>query len=241
MTWPEANDPLGRAAGEAIWPAWEDRDALLAKRLTLGDRNFATLFQRSPPPDAGYMFQTGCIKFLDQAPAGVAVRAWDLAATEDVTRDPDWTVGVRLCRDANGKYVVEDVRRVRRGPADVAALIEAVARADGTAVAIGLPRDPGQAGHFQVAALTSLLAGYRVVSSPETGSKSERASWVASQVTADNVSVVRAAWNRAFLAELELFPFGEKDDQVDALARAFGMLVANMRPGRFMDLSVLGR
>jgi len=42
--------------------------------------------------------------------------------------------------------------------------------------------------------------------------------------TAGHVSIVRAAWNRAFLEELRDFPSGTHDDQVDALARAFNTL-----------------
>jgi hypothetical protein len=43
----------------------------------------------------------------------------------------------------------------------------------------------------------------------------------ASQVEAGNLAIVRATWNHAFLEELRDFPFGRKDDQVDALSRAF--------------------
>jgi hypothetical protein len=35
---------------------------------------------------------------------------------------------------------------------------------------------------------------------------------------------VKADWNEAFLAELETFPFGTHDDQVDAAADAFNEL-----------------
>jgi predicted phage terminase large subunit-like protein len=43
-------------------------------------------------------------------------------------------------------------------------------------------------------------------------------------VEAGHVAIARAAWNRAFLEELRDFPHGTKDDQVDALARAFNTL-----------------
>ena len=55
---------------------------------------------------------------------------------------------------------------------------------DGTSVTIGLPQDPGQAGRAQVLYLTKGLAGFRVVSSRESGSKETRAMPVASQVNA---------------------------------------------------------
>jgi len=237
----EADDPLGREPGAALWPEWEDRSELLAKQAVLGERTFAALFQQAPVLNTGALFDTARIHVIDHAPAGTAVRAWDLAGSSDVSRNPDWTVGLRLLRDTTGRFVVEDIRRVRGEPAEVATLIRTTAEADGLAVAIGLPQDPGQAGLFQVAALTSLLAGFRVTSSVETGSKLERAQGVASQVPPGNVSVVRARWTRAFLDELDLFPSSEKDDQVDALSRAFMMLVVAPQPGRFKDVPLLAR
>ena len=237
----EADDPLGREPGAALWPEWEDRSELLAKQVMLGERTFAALFQQAPVLATGALFDTAHIRLIDHPPAGTAVRAWDLAGSSDASRNPDWTVGLRLLRDATGRFVVEDIRRVRADPAEVAALIRATAEADGLAVTVGLPQDPGQAGLFQLAALTSLLAGFRITSSVEIGSKVERARRVASQVPAGNVSLVRAQWTRAFLDELDLFPSGEKDDQVDALSRAFMMLAVEPQPGRFRDVPLFAR
>jgi predicted phage terminase large subunit-like protein len=237
----EADDPLGRLPGVALWPEWENRTSLLAKQAVLGERTFAALFQQAPVLSTGQMFETACIHVVDHAPVGTAVRAWDLAGSSDASRNPDWTVGLRLLRDNSGRFVVEDIRRVRADPAEVSRLIRSTAEADGPAVTVGLPQDPGQAGMFQVAALISLLAGFRVTSSPEICSKIERAKPVASQVPVGNVSVVRAKWTRAFLDELDLFPSGEKDDQVDALSRAFTMLSSRPQPARFKDVSVFAR
>ena len=165
--------------------------------------------------------------------AGTAVRAWDLAASESTG---DWTAGVRLCRGAEGAFQVMDVQRIQGGPERVVDVIVQTARADGREVMIGLPQDPGQAGRAQVSFLTKQLAGFRVVSGPESGAKALRAMPVASQVNAGTVSLLRGEWNRAFLEEIEDFPGGAQDDQVDALSRAFGMLVdapASIRRVRF--------
>jgi predicted phage terminase large subunit-like protein len=64
---------------------------------------------------------------------------------------------------------------------------------------------------------------------------------VASQCGAGNLSLVRARWNAAFLEELQGFPAGSKDDQVDALSRAFGMLTATSAPTRTLRLPILAR
>ena len=224
----EPGDQLGRAPGEALWPEWEGVAALERKRLALGDRAFSALYQQAPVPATGGVFQVGRVAVSDVALAGASVRAWDLAATEG---GGDWTTGVRLVA-GEGCWQVADVVRLQGGPETVVSAIRRTAEADGRAVAIGLPQDPGQAGRAQVGFLTSRLAGWRVVSGPETGAKTTRAMPVASQANAGNLSVLRGGWNRAFVEELAAFPAGRCDDQVDALSRAFGMLLGGAEPAR---------
>ena len=240
----EAEDPLGREVGAPLWPGWESLEALHRKRQTLGERAFAALFQQAPVRQQGLLFRVGQIGVLDACPpmqGGQVVRAWDLAATEGTKGDPDWTAGVKLLRCRDGGFVVLDVRRVRVCSEEVTALILATAQQDGCEVTVGLPQDPGQAGKAQVRSLTRTLAGFRVVATPESGSKLSRAAPVASQVEAGLVKAVQAEWTRAFLEELADFPNGSKDDQVDALSRAFSMLTTTTGPARFAQISILGR
>jgi predicted phage terminase large subunit-like protein len=130
---------------------------------------------------------------------------------------------------------------MRGTPHQVEEAIGEAARFDGREVTIGLPQDPGQAGKHQASYLTRQLAGYRIDTSRETGSKLTRAVPVSSQVEAGNFAIVRAGWNHAFLEELRDFPFGHKDDQVDALSRAFTVLTENGQPARLITLPVLMR
>jgi phage terminase large subunit-like protein len=60
-------------------------------------------------------------------------------------------------------------------------------------------------------------------------------------VEARNFAIIRGNWNHAFLEELRDFPFGRKDDQVDALSRAFRMLTEAGRPARQISVSYLAR
>lgn len=240
----EADDPLGRALDEPLWPDWEGAAALARKRALVGERVWASLFQQAPRPPGGGLFKVECLMVQDlyPAPGGQAVRAWDLAATAATAgRDPDWTVGVKLHRDPQQRYTVVDVVRLRGSPREVEDTILATARVDGSAVVIGLPEDPGQAGKSQIAYLAGRLSGYRLVTSRETGAKATRALPLASQVEAHNVSLVRSAWNHALIEELRDFPFGRKDDQVDALVRAFLTLMRLGEPSRRVNLSLLGR
>jgi predicted phage terminase large subunit-like protein len=239
----EADDPMGRREGEALWPEWEDADRLARKRATVGPRTWSALYQQLPAPDGGALFRVARVALLPAAPAEARyARAWDLAATAaSHGRDPDWTVGLKLGREPSGRYVVADIMRLRGGPHEVEQAIVNTAAQDGRAVAIGLPQDPGQAGKQQVAWLAARLAGYRVVASPETGAKTTRAAPVSAQMDAGNFALVSAGWNRDFLDELRDFPQGRKDDQVDALSRAFALLADAPEPARRLNLPFLGR
>lgn len=49
------DDPLGRKPNEPLWPEWEDYDAILRRRMILGEREFGALYQQNPRP-AGTSF-----------------------------------------------------------------------------------------------------------------------------------------------------------------------------------------
>ncbi len=239
----EADDPLGREPGQALWPEWESAADLARKRMIIGERAFSALYQQTPRPSEGLLFRTETITVLDALPAlSARVRAWDLAASLPAPgRDPDWTVGLRMGRDEAGRFIVDDIKRLRGGPHEVEQAILATAREDGTTTPILLPQDPGQAGRAQVLYLTRKLAGYHVIASPESGAKLTRASPVAAQAAAGNLAVLRAAFTHPFLDELRDFPAGHKDDQVDALSRAFAHLAFAPAPTRQLSLSLLAR
>jgi predicted phage terminase large subunit-like protein len=225
----EEGDQLHRNPGEPLWPEWEDSEALLRRRLTVGERTWTAQFQQSPQLNTGSLFKVANLALMDALlpeKDSQCVRAWDLAATEDLGgNDPDWTVGLKLMRHGVGRFTIVDVIRMRGSSGEVEARIAATARMDGPNVTIGLPQDPGQAGKSQVSYLTKQLAGFHVQSSLETGAKSARARPVASQIEMGNFSLLRGSWNHAFVEELQDFPYGRKDDQVDALSRAFVLLL----------------
>lgn len=229
----EGDDLLGRSPGEPLWPEWEDAAALRRKRAVLGDRTFEALFQQSPRSSGGRLFKVAQLSIVELRAAGVSVRAWDLAASQD----GDWTVGVLLTRTTEGSYQIADVRRLQGGPEIVVQNIKETAVTDGSEVTIGLPQDPGQAGRAQILYMTKALAGYRVVSSRESGSKETRAMPVAAQVNAGAVTLLRGSWNRDFIEELQDFPGGAKDDQVDALSRAFSMVLESGAPARLKPMA----
>lgn len=210
-------DEPHRRAGEALWPERYPVEVLAQIRRTVGEREWAALYQQRPAPLEGALFRPDQVQVIDAEPAGVQwVRAWDFGAT----KDGDPTVGAKLGL-REGRPIIADIVRVQGAPEVVERTLIATASRDGSSVGIDLPQDPGQAGKAQVQHFTRLLAGYRVQSSPETGDKVLRAEPLAAQVNVGNVSMVRGAWNQALLEEMRAFPNGAHDDQVDALSRAY--------------------
>lgn len=241
----EENDPLGRQVGEPLWPEWESLPALIRKRSMVGERIWSALYQQRPQTTAASLFAVDRITVLESAPpagGSLTIRAWDLAATKATgDNDPDWTVGIKLRRADNGFFVVMDVVRIRGSPSEIERIIDRTAKIDGHDVIISLPEDPGQAGKSQVMYLARQLAGFRVHTSREVGSKVSRATPLASQIETGNLAIVRGPWNADFLEELRLFPLGQKDDQVDAVTRAFNGLIERGSGTQVTNLAFLER
>lgn len=204
---------------------------------------FKALYQQDPAPAGDLTFQVGKLVTLPVAPAvWRTVRAWDLAATmASPGRDPDWTVGLKLGLMEDGRKVILDVVRFRAGPAEVERVLQETARKDGLATTIALAQDPGQAGVAQIAYLKRGLGGYPVVSSPETGAKETRAMPAAATMEKGDLIVLQAPWTRALIDELSTFPQGEKDDQVDALARAMTVIDKLPAVSRSVPVTLMGR
>ena len=217
-------DEAHRCAGAPLWPEKYDLLVLEQIRRTVGEREWAALYQQRPAPLEGGLFKPDRIEVIDAEPAGVQwVRGWDLGATAS---GGDPTAGGKLGKMPDGRFVIAHMVREQLSAEDVVATLKAVASQDGRPVEVHLPQDPGQAGKAQVQYLTRELAGYTVKSSPETGSKELRAEPLAAQVNVGNVLMVRGPWNAALLDEMRVFPNGTHDDQVDALSRAFGAFYA---------------
>lgn len=214
--------------GELLFPARFPREVLDRDRKTMGSYAWAGQMQQRPAPRDGGMFKRGwfeVVEAMPQAAKSNGVRRWDIAATEDQPgRDPDYLAGVRVF-EHGGVFYVDSVVRDRVSPAGVERIIKNTAEADGRAVRIRIPQDPGAAGKIAAAAYIGMLPMFDIRAVLETGSKIVRANPVSAQAEAGNIKLVRGPWIEDFLSELCDFPNGAHDDQVDALSGAFAELV----------------
>lgn len=195
--------------------------------------------------DLGTFFSRAWFGWLD-APTMLPrkVRSWDLAGTPPgpANEDPDWSVGSLIAYDPQpqpwtlmdgtvihaGRFVVEDVIRLRDSPARVEQAVVDAARRDGPTVKVVIEREPGQSGLAQMAHFAQALAGIALVEpfSP-SGPKPVRAQLVSGAAQQGRVDIVRGPWNQALLDEMEEFTgtsLDHHDDQIDSLSQGFAAL-----------------
>ena len=232
--WEHVCLPALREDGTALWPDKHDAEKL-RQMQDAAPYTFAGQYQQRPSPAEGGLFKPDRITFVDDIdPLWQIswVRGWDLASTTN----GDWTAGAKLGRLPDGRFIIGDMARLRVGPDERDAAMLSTARRDSFLVKVSIPQDPGQAGKTQVLYLTRQFAGFKVVTSPESGDKVTRAEPLASQINVGNVLMLRGNWNDALIDEMRMFPNGTFDDQIDALSRSFAELIDGNHLGLWAQL-----
>jgi len=217
------DDPLAREPGAALWPDRYDEQWLNNRRARMGEYSFASLYQQTPLPSGGGLFDATKIEVVDYVPeCKQVVRFYDLAVTAKKTSD--YTVGLKLGITADERPVILDVYRAQRELPDVQEAIVQNAQMDGVSVPFRLEAEKAGIVQLQFLLRDPRMRSFTLDAKAPEGDKYTRAAPVAARVNAGRVLMVKAAWNRALLDEIAVFPQGEHDDQVDALSGAYGML-----------------
>jgi predicted phage terminase large subunit-like protein len=189
------------------------------KRL-LGDRERGGNWHVRP---GGTKFQKHWFEIVESVPADMReVRFWDLAATEQKNgHDPDWTAGCRM-GEKDGVFYITDVRHDRLSPKNTEDLVRNTGLLDGYEVPIRMEKEPGASGKIVIDHYARIvLSGFDFMGLPPRGSKEIRANPLSAAAEAGNVKLLRGAWNRAFLDEVESFsPECKHDDQTDSASGA---------------------
>lgn len=176
-------------------------------------------------PAAGDYFPEEKATIIDTLPNDIKLvcRGWDLAATAPSTTnpDPDSTSGTKMGIRPNGDIVIIDNKNKKINADDVSRLVKTTSETDGKHCKIRIPQDPGQAGKVQAKAYTKLLIGFNVKTETVNGDKETRSSALSAQWHAGNVYILKGEWNERYLSEMNSFPQGNHDDDVDSSNDAF--------------------
>ena len=228
----------GAKEGRLFIPAslWDnpylDREEYVQSLMNLDPTTRAQLLNGDwTAREAGSVFRREWFSYVSSIPSGLTgCRYWDLAATAPKAgSDPDYTCGV-LLGIKDGIYYVADVVRFRGTPADVEKKIRQTAivdreRPEFRNIEIRIEEEKGQAGislasHYS----RNILRGFNFRSHKITGDKEVRANPVSASAQMGNVALFNGAWLTDFLDELESFPNGSHNDQVDGLSGSHEVL-----------------
>ncbi len=230
------NDPLGRQEGEALFPELRGIDFLKKVRASLPAYEWRSQYQGEPRSVFSGTVETSNLQFIarDELPEGLEyVRAWDLALTE--SQSSDYSAGALTSYDGlQDRLFIVDMVRLRKPWTKLRSLLLAQAEMDRETYdvqRIGIEAVAGFLAIFQD--VHNALLGESKVEKriPPRGGKLLRAQPWLNKTEARRVFIVRGAWNKDFIAELETFPNGDHDDQVDAISTAWEMLTGRNRNG----------
>lgn len=174
--------------------------------------------------DEGAWFHRGMFQWIEEPPLDKDVimrcRFWDFAATDGKTSD--YTAGAKCSLTTDGRWIIEDIKRFKKLPAEVERAVRETAIEDGIDVKIYSEMEKGSAGKSLASHYTrNVLPGFQYKAIPVSGTKEARAGAFASQAAEYNVYGVKGDWNIDFINEATTFPKGLHDDQVDAVVHAF--------------------
>lgn len=230
--WTEIKYQAINASGAPLWPARYGAAALAKIRRAIGEYHWSALYQQSPLPDGGRVFDRAWFTIVEAAPSeGRLCRFWDKAGSDTVG---DWSAGVLMLEHGNIYYVV-DVVHGRWGPFERNNVIRQTAEIDNVKygqhrVQLWIEQEPGNGGKESAMISVRDLARFGPKLDKPHTDKVSRARPFSAQCEAGNVRLVAGPWVTEYLDELATFPVGAHDDQVDASSGAFNKLVLEPQP-----------
>lgn len=224
--WVNESDPLGREAGEALWPEKYNEEDLERIRANIFEYDFEALYQQSPYNRMGNFFRREWFTIVDAPPKMEEIVSrmwfWDKAGSQTVTKGTNYACGGVLTLTKDELVYVEKVARKQCTPGERDELMKSEMKADqatGRLIdCIWHQQDPGSAGLDSAQATNRMLvkAGFGLIRfETVTGDKEVRAGPWSSALQGGQVRLVRGAWNEPFIEEHVAFPKGKFDDQVD--------------------------
>jgi predicted phage terminase large subunit-like protein len=205
--------------------------SVLQEYKRYGEYIYSAQFRQNPIPPGGGMFKTVRIKH-GTPPTSFSrmCRFWDKAGTKD---DGNFTVGVLMGVDHEGRFWILDVKRFQEDSYEREQIVLKTANQDGYGVIIGIEQEGASGGKESAQNSVRRLAGFRVRvcrASASSGDKVLRADAFSVQVNAGNVYCDKESiWFPDFVDEMRYFPHSKYDDQVDASSGAFNILAGKRR------------
>jgi|GEM_PF-2864084 len=230
------SDPLGREEGESLFPELRGPDFLAKVKAAIPAYEWRSQYQGDPRISLAGNFDRDHLRFIarDEVPEGLElVRGWDIALTEK--QSSDYTAGCLAGYHAESDCLyLLDMFRTRRSWTKLRGEMINRSLADKDREGVQRIGIEAVAGFVAVAQdVRRILLGTLKVEArfPPRGGKLLRAQPWLNKIEAGRVFLVRGVWTKEFVNELDSFPFGNHDDQVDAVSTAWEMLTGRNRNG----------
>ena len=230
----EADDPLNRKVGEALWPQRFDVKRLEQIKRQQGSYSFNALYQQRPVARDGNTFKRDWFEHVvAHAPEGLSwARGYDLAVS--MRSSADYTASFRCAFDREDNlYIADGFRRRIEYPEQRRYVIERIASEANTVHGIEKALH-GQA-LVQELRHDAKLRGRAIQSITVDTDKFTRALGWAALAEEGKVRLVQGTWIDDFVDEVCGFPDAEHDDQVDAVSLAVSML--RRRKGKLLTFN----
>ncbi len=225
-----ADDPLGRALGEPLWPEWyNDQMRSDAKR---DSRVWSALYQQEPVPETGDYFRKEWLIPVDAMPKRDDLRVYGGSDYAVTASGGDYTVHAVVGLDADGNpYLVDLWRKQASSDEWVSAFCDLVRKWKPMAWAEETGQIKSGVGPFLEREMRERRAYTSREQFPTKGDKAVRAQSFRGLIATRGLRIpAYAPWRSDFEAELLRFPAGVHDDQVDACGLV-GQLLDKMMDG----------
>ncbi len=215
---------VGRKAGEALNPALEPLDILDNQRKLMSNYNFSAQYQQNPIPAKGNVINFDDFGFFDCCPARAEIfQSWDIALKDG--KDNDYSV----CITAKYKDNLFYVENVQRFKLDMFLLVNKIREMHQHFRCNHLIIEDSSISTHLLQYIQRELNLYPIKFKPQ-GDKVTRANNASLFISSGRVLLQRnATWLDDFKSEINSFPNGKHDDQVDALTQ----LIAVINDGQY--------
>ena len=218
----QGNRKIVRKPGEALIPKRESIADLEALKKTMSEFYFEAQYQQNPIPEKGNIINFADFKIYYELPEqGVIWQSWDIALRDGINND--YSVCITAKQVHNLLYIID----IWRGKLELNDLVNKIhfMNSDFCASHVIIEESSVSIHTLQIIKQYGEISPYSYV--PE-GSKEVRANNAAYYIREGRVLVpIKAHWVPDFMNEINAFPFGKHDDQVDSLSQLVKVVFAH--------------
>lgn len=210
---------VGRKVGEALNPDLEPLEILKNQQKLMSNYNFSAQYQQNPIPVKGNVINFDDFKFFDNVPSdGIIFQSWDIALKDG--KDNDYSVCI-TAKYQNNLLYIDNVQRFKL---DMFALANQMQEMYQNFKCNHLIVEDSSISTHLLQYIQGKLNLYPIKYKPQAD-KITRANNASLFISSSRVLLRKDAdWLDDFKSEINAFPNGRHDDQVDALTQLIGII-----------------